>query len=76
MNGSVSRTFLFKEGKLKFQLVGEAFNLTNTVVFSNPGGNCCWTTNANGTTNYNSFGIISAVQSTPRYLQVGGYLRF
>jgi hypothetical protein len=77
MNGSVSRTFLFKEGKLKFQLVGEAFNLTNTVVFSNPGGSCCWTTNAaTGATNYNSFGIISAVQSTPRYLQVGGYLRF
>lgn len=77
MNGSVSRTFLFKEGKLKFQLVGEAFNLTNTVVFSNPGGSCCWTTNATtGATNYNSFGIISATQSTPRYLQVGGYLRF
>ncbi len=64
MNGSVSRTFPFKEGKFKFQLVGEAFNLTNTVVFSNPGGSCCWTANTTtGGTNYNGFGIISATQS-------------
>jgi hypothetical protein len=77
MNGSISKQFLFKEGKLKFQLVGEAFNLTNTVVFSNPGGSCCWTTNATtGATNYNGFGTITGTQSTPRYLQVGGYLRF
>jgi len=76
MNGSVSRNFLFKEGKIKFQLVGEAFNLTNTVVFSNPGGSCCWTASSTGTTNYNGFGIISGTASSPRYLQVGGYLRF
>ncbi len=76
MNASVTRTFPIKEEKLKFQLVGEAYNLTNTVVFANPGGSCCWITNANGTTNYNGFAVISGTQSTPRYLEVGGYLRF
>jgi hypothetical protein len=41
--GSVARTFTFLEGKLRFELRGEA---------------------------------LSGTQSTPRYLQVGGYLRF
>jgi hypothetical protein len=76
MNASVERTFAFKSEKVKFQLKGEAYNLTNTVVFSNPGGSCCWTTTSTGAPNYNSFGIITATQSTPRYLEVGGYLRF
>lgn len=76
INQSVQRTFSFKEDKLKFQLVGEAFNLTNTVTFSNPGGNCCWLTNTNGSTNYNNFAVITGTASSPRYLQVGGYLRF
>ena len=76
LNASVSRIFLLKGEKLKLQLQGEAYNLTNTVVFSNPGGSCCWTTSASGATSYNSFGIISAAQSTPRYLEIAGYLRF
>ena len=76
MNGSISRIFALKEDRLKFELVGEAFNLTNTVTFSNPGATCCWVNNANGTTNYNGFAIIGGTQSIPRYLQVGGYLRF
>ena len=77
MNASVSRVFLLKGEKLKFQLVGEAFNLTNTVVFSNPNTTCCWLTNAStGAVNYNNFAVITGTQSTPRYLQVGGYLRF
>ncbi|HUK17466.1 MAG TPA: hypothetical protein VLW65_13670, partial [Bryobacteraceae bacterium] len=77
MNASVSRIFPFKEGKIKFQLVGEAFNLTNTVVFSNPNATCCYVTNAStGAVNYNNFAVITGTQSTPRYLQVGGYLRF
>jgi hypothetical protein len=47
------------------------------VVFANPGGSCCWTTNATtGATVYNGFGIIGGTQSTPRYIEVGGYLRF
>ncbi len=76
MNATISRIFPFKEGKINFQLQGEAYNLTNTPVFANPGGSCCWTTGANGVTNYNGFGVISATQSTPRYLVVAGYLRF
>ena len=76
MNASVSRIFPFKEEKLKFQLQGEAYNLTNTVVFANPGGSCCWTAECDtGATNYNGFGVISGTQSTPRYLVVAGYLR-
>jgi hypothetical protein len=76
LNADIARTFAFKSEKIKFELRGEAYNLTNTVVFSNPGGSCCWTTNSNGTPNYNGFGLISATQSTPRYIEVGGYLRF
>ena len=76
MNANISRVFPFKEGKIKFQLQGEAYNLTNTVVFSNPGGSCCWVPGANGTTNFNGFAVISGTQSTPRYLVVAGYLRF
>lgn len=76
LNASVSRIVLLKGEKLKLQLQGEAYNLTNTVVFSNPGGSCCWTTSASGATSYNGFGIISAAQSTPRYLEIAGYLRF
>jgi hypothetical protein len=76
LNASITRTFPIKQEKLKFQLVGEAYNLTNTVVFANPGGSCCWLNNANGSTNYNNFAVITGTQSTPRYLEVGGYLRF
>jgi hypothetical protein len=77
MNGSIYRNFSFKEGRVKFQLVGEAFNLSNTVVFNNPGGNCCWSTNATtGAPNYNGFATIGGTASSPRYIQVGGYLRF
>jgi hypothetical protein len=77
MNGSISRIFPFKEGKIKFQLVGEAFNVTNTVVFNNPLSTCCWVTNATtGALNYNGFAVINSTVSNPRFLQVGGYLRF
>ena len=76
LNGSVTRTFAFKEDKIKLQLVGEAFNLTNTVTFSNPQTTCCWLTTATGTTNYNNFAVITGTASSPRYLQVGGYVRF
>ncbi len=81
-NASISRIFPFKEGRINFELRGEAYNLTNTPIFANPGtttggtANCCWTTGANGATNYNNFGVITGTQSTPRYLVVAGYLRF
>jgi hypothetical protein len=77
INQSVSRTFSFRENKVKFQLVGEAFNLTNTVTYSNPASTCCWVTNATtGAVNYNGFAVITGASSTQRYLQLGGYLRF
>jgi hypothetical protein len=77
MNASITRTFSFKEDKIKFQLVGEAYNLTNSVVFSNPNTTCCWITNATtGAINYNNFAVITGTASTQRYLEVGGYLRF
>ncbi len=75
-NQNVSRIFTFKEGKIRFQLVGEAFNLTNTVVFNNPNTTCCWVPRADGTTSYNNFAVITGTASNPRQLQVGGYLRF
>jgi hypothetical protein len=75
-NATVSRIFPFKEGKVKFQLQGEAYNLTNTAVYSNPGGSCCWSTTSSGAINYNGFGVITGTQSTPRYLVVAGYIRF
>ena len=76
LNASVSRIFPIKE-RLKFQLTGEAFNITNTVVFSNPNATCCYVTNATtGAVNYNNFAVITGTQSTPRYLEVSGYLRF
>jgi hypothetical protein len=75
-NASMSRIFPFKEGKINFELRGEAFNLTNTPIFSNPGGSCCWSTTTSGTTNFNGFGVISGTQSSPRYLLVAGYIRF
>jgi len=77
LNGSITRTFSFKEDKIKFQLVGEAYNLTNSVVFSNPNTTCCWVTNAStGAINYNNFAVITGTASSQRYLEVGGYLRF
>jgi len=76
MNQNISRLFSFKEDKIKLQLVGEAFNLTNTVVFANPQTTCCWVPRADGTTNYNNFAVITGTVSSPRYLQVGGYIRF
>jgi hypothetical protein len=78
LNQSISRTFAFKENKLRFQLVGESFNLTNTVVFANPQNACCYNTNfAPGTSGYiNGYSVIGNQVSQPRYFQVGGYLRF
>jgi hypothetical protein len=77
LNADIVRTFAFKNEKIKFELRGEAFNLTNTVVFSNPNTTCCWVTNATtGAINYNNFAVITGTASTQRYIEVGGYLRF
>ena len=81
MDTNVSRTFSFKEGKIKFQIVGEAFNLTNTPSFSLPGGGTTNfanpTLNSNGTVkSYGGYSVITGTVSNARQLQVSGYLRF
>ena len=84
MDTNVSRTFSFKEDRIKFQLVGEAFNLTNTPSFGTPGSN--WngqttfatpTLGPNGNvTSYNGYSVITGTVSNARQLQISGYLRF
>jgi len=78
MDASVSRTFSFKDGKVKFQLLGEAFNLTNTPSFSTPNATFATPTlNADGSIkSYGNYSVISGTVSSARQLQVGGYLRF
>jgi hypothetical protein len=84
LDESVSRTFSFKEGKIKLQILGEAFNLTNTPDFANPGTTFATPTlNSNGTVkSYNGFGVITNIANSeaglggPRQLQISGYLRF
>jgi hypothetical protein len=75
---NVSRTFSFKEGRLKLQLVGEAFNITNTPSFSTPNATFATPTfNTDGSVkSYGNYSVISGTVSTARQLQVGGYLRF
>ena len=82
MNQSISRTFTFKEGKIKLEFLGEAFNLTNTPNFSNPGGTFAAPTlnPDNSVKSYGNYSVISSVLTTqgvgPRQLQVGGVIRF
>ncbi|HEY1340090.1 MAG TPA: TonB-dependent receptor [Bryobacteraceae bacterium] len=78
MDQSVSRTFSFKDGKLKLQFVGEAFNLTNTPSFSVPAATfAAPTLNADGSVrSYGNYSVITGTVSTARQLQVGGYIRF
>jgi hypothetical protein len=75
---NVSRSFSFKEGKLKLQFVGEAFNLTNTPSFSTPNATFASPTlNTDGSVkSYGNYSVISGTVSTARQLQVGAYLRF
>jgi len=81
MDQNVSRTFAFKEGRIKLQIVGEAFNLTNTPTFQNPNnGNSVFavpTLNPDGSVkSYGNYSVITNTVSNPRQLQVGGYVRF
>jgi hypothetical protein len=75
---NVSRSFSFKEGKFKLQLVGEAFNLTNTPSFSTPNATfAAPTLNADGSVrSYGNYSVISGTVSSARQLQVGAYVRF
>ena len=81
MDESVSRTFAFKEDRIKLQLVGEAFNLTNTPSFQTPNNGS--TTFATPTLNpdgsvksYGNYSVITNTVSNARQLQVSAYLRF
>jgi len=78
MDESVSRTFSLKEGRIKLQLVGEAFNLTNTPSFSVPNATfAAPTLNSDGSVkSYGNYSVITGTVSTARQLQVGGYIRF
>jgi len=75
---NVSRTFSFKEGRLKLRLEGDAFNLTNTPSFSTPNTTFATATlNADGSVkSYGNYSVITGTVSSARQLQVGASLRF
>jgi hypothetical protein len=77
VNQNISRTFTVKE-KIKLQFLGEAFNLTNTPSFSNPGAT--WaspTLNTDGSVkSYANYSVITNTTSQARVLQVGARLSF
>jgi outer membrane receptor protein involved in Fe transport len=77
LNQSVSRTFSIKE-RIKLQFIGEAFNLTNTPSFANPGTTfAAQTLNPDGTVkSYGSYSVITSTYSSARQLQVGARLSF
>jgi hypothetical protein len=76
-NINISRIFAIKE-RLKLQILGEAFNATNTPSFNNPGASyAAPTLNADGTVRtYNGFTVITSTSSQARVIQVGATLRF
>ena len=73
-NVGLSRTFLFAE-RYSFQVRGEAFNLTNTPFFGNPGLNVSTVTTSNGVQNLNGFGVISSA-SNQRTMRFSGRFSF
>ncbi len=77
MNQNITREFAIRE-KFKLQFTGEAFNLTNTPSFANPGATFnAPTLNADGSIrSYNGFTVITSTYSSARQLQVGAKLTF
>jgi hypothetical protein len=76
-NINISRIFAIKE-RFKLQLLGEAFNATNTPSFANPGASyAAPSLNADGTVrSYNGYTVITGTYSQARIIQVGATLRF
>jgi hypothetical protein len=76
-NLNVSRIITIKE-RLKLQILGEAFNATNTPSFANPGASVTAPTlNPDGSIrSYNGYTVITGTYSQARVLQVGATLRF
>jgi len=75
---SLFKTFQVTE-KIKLEVRGESFDLTNTPAFSNPNGTCCTSNNANfgvvsGTINSGSG--VNGVGSFGRSIQLGARLMF
>jgi len=60
LDENITRTFTLKEGRIKLQLVGEAFNLTNTPAFADPGGTGASPTTTFATPTYNSNGSVKS----------------
>lgn len=80
LDARIARTFdLMKEGKLKLQLIGDAFSVTNHPNFSNPNASFNAPTLTNGVvTNYNNYSVISSTlaNGNGRQLQVAARLTF
>jgi hypothetical protein len=76
-NINISRIFAIKE-RLKLQILGEAFNATNTPSFNNPSASYAAPSfNMDGTVRtYNGFTVITSTSSQARVIQVGATLRF
>jgi hypothetical protein len=78
MDENVSRTFSFKGERIKLQLRGEAFNLTNHPSFSVPNATFAAPTfNPDGSVrSYGNYSVITGTVSNARQLQVGARLSF
>jgi hypothetical protein len=61
-NMGLSRGFAFAE-HYEFRMRAEAFNVTNTPLFGNPGLNVSSVTTSNGIQNLNGFGVISSASN-------------
>jgi len=61
-NFGLSRGFRFSE-RYEVQVRGEAFNLTNTPRFGNPGSNVSNVTTSNGVQNLNGFSVITSASN-------------
>jgi hypothetical protein len=78
LNQNISRTFAFRKESIKLQFMGEAFNLTNTPSFGQPGTTVALPSyNADGSVRtYNGYSVITSTVSSARQLQVGAKLTF